>query len=163
MKRHFSLMAAYNRWANLRLYDMAVALPDELYRKPIDVYFKSLHGTLNHILTADRIWMYRLEGKGDHPSRLNAIIHDDIASLRTARLAEDQRIVSFVDNLDDADFEKQWEYQTLNGTPQRKCVREILAHMFNHQTHHRGQAHAALTVLGVSEPAPLDLLIMLNQ
>ena len=163
MKRHFSLMAAYNRWANLRLYDMAVALPDELYRKPIDVYFKSLHGTLNHILTADRIWMYRLERKGDHPDRLNAIIHDDIASLRTARLAEDHRIVSFVDNLDDADFEKQWEYQTLNGTPQRKYVREILAHMFNHQTHHRGQAHAALTVLGVSEPAPLDLLIMLNQ
>ena len=163
MKRHFAMMAAYNRWANVRLYDMAAALPDELYRKPIDVYFKSLHGTLNHILTADRIWMYRLEGKGDHPSRLNAIIYDDIASLRTARVAEDQRIVSFVDNLDDADFEKQREFQTLNGTPQRKYVRDILAHMFNHQTHHRGQAHAALTVLGVSEPAPLDLLIMLNQ
>src|SRR5688572_8670260 len=163
MKRHFSMMAAYNRWANVRLYDMAAALPDELYRKPIDVYFKSLHGTLNHILTADRIWMYRLEGKGDHPSRLNAIIYDDIASLRTARVAEDQRIVSFVDNLDDADFEKQREFQTLNGTPQRKYVRDILAHMFNHQTHHRGQAHAALTVLGVREPAPLDLLIMQNQ
>jgi len=163
MKRHFSMMAAYNRWANARLYDMAAALPDELYRKPIDVYFKSLHGTLNHILTADRIWMYRLEGKGDHPSRLNAIIHDDIASLRTARVAEDQRIVSFVDNLDDADFEQQREFQTLNGTPQRKYVRDILAHMFNHQTHHRGQAHAALTVLGVREPAPLDLLIMQNQ
>jgi uncharacterized damage-inducible protein DinB len=162
MKRHFSMMAAYNRWANLRLYEMAAALPDELYRKPIDIYFKNLHGTLNHILTADRIWMYRLEGKGDHPSKLNAIIHDDIASLRTARLAEDQRIVSFVDNLDDADFEKPWQFQTLNGTPQRKYVREILAHMFNHQTHHRGQAHAALTMLGVSEPAPLDLLIMLN-
>jgi len=157
------MMAAYNRWANVRLYDMAAALPDELYRKPIDVYFKSLHGTLNHILTADRIWMYRLEGKGDHPSRLNAIIHDDIASLRTARVAEDQRIVSFVDHLDDADFEKQREFQTLNGTPQRKYVRDILAHMFNHQTHHRGQAHAALTVLGVREPAPLDLLIMQNQ
>jgi uncharacterized damage-inducible protein DinB len=157
------MMAAYNRWANLRLYDTATALPDELYRKPIDVYFRSLHGTLNHILTADRIWMYRLEGKGEHPSRLNEIIHDDLASLRTARLAEDQRIVSFVDNLDDADFEKLWEFRTLNGTPQRKYVREILAHMFNHQTHHRGQAHAALTMLGVSEPAPLDLLIMLNQ
>jgi uncharacterized damage-inducible protein DinB len=163
MKRHFSMMAAYNRWANVRLYDMAAALPDELYRKPIDIYFKSFHGTLNHILTADRIWMYRLEGKGDHPGKLNAIIHDDVASLRTARLAEDQRIVSFVDNLDDADFEKLWEFKTLNGTPQRKYVREILAHMFNHQTHHRGQAHAALTMLGVSEPAPLDLLIMLNQ
>ena len=163
MKRHFAMMAAYNRWANLRLYDMAAVLPDELYRKPIGVYFKSLHGTLNHLLTADRIWMRRLEGKGDHPSKLNATIHEDLASLRDARLAEDRRIVDFVDSLDDADFEKSCEYKMLNGAPQRQYVCEILAHLFNHQTHHRGQAHAALTALGVSEPEPLDLLIMLNE
>lgn len=99
MKRHFAMLAAYNRWANVRLYDMAAALPDELYRKPIGVYFKSLHGTLNHLLTADRIWLRRLEGKGDHPDKLNATIHDDLVSLRAARLAEDQRIVNFVDGL----------------------------------------------------------------
>jgi len=163
MKRHFAMMASYNRWANVRLYDMAAVLPDELYRKPIDVYFKSLHGTLNHILTADRIWMRRLDGKGDHPASLNATIHDELAPLREARVAEDQRIVNFVDSLDDADFEKAWEYKTLNGTAQRHRVREILAHMFNHQTHHRGQAHAALTALGVSEPTPLDLLVMLRE
>ncbi len=163
MKRHFSTMATYNRWANVRLYDMAAVLSDELYRKPIGVYFKSLHGTLNHLLTADRIWMRRLEGKGDHPDKLNATIHDDLVSLREARLAEDQRIVNFVDRLDDADFEKSCDYKTLNGTPQRQYVREILAHLFNHQTHHRGQAHAALTALGISEPKPLDLLIMLHE
>lgn len=163
MKRHFSMMATYNRWANVRLYDMAAALSDELYRKPIGVYFRSLHGTLNHLLTADRIWMRRLEGKGDHPDKLNATIHDDLVSLREARLTEDQRIVNFVDRLDDADFEKSCDYKALNGTPQRQYVREILGHLFNHQTHHRGQAHAALTALGVSEPKPLDLLIMLNK
>jgi uncharacterized damage-inducible protein DinB len=163
MKKHFTMMATYNRWANVRLYNMAAALPDELYRKPIGVYFKSLHGTLNHLLTADRIWMRRLEGKGDHPDRLNATIHDDFASLREARLAEDDRIVNFVDSLDAADFEKIWDYKTLNGTPRRQPVREILAHLCNHQTHHRGQAHAALTALGVSEPEPLDLLIMLHE
>jgi len=163
MKRHFAMMASYNRWANVRLYNMAAGLPDELYRKPIGVYFKSLHGTLNHLLTADRIWMRRLQGKGDHPDQLNATIHDDLVSLRAARVAEDQRIVDFVDGLDAADFEKSWDYKTLNGTPQRQSVREILAHMFNHQTHHRGQAHAALTVLGLSEPEPLDLLIMLRE
>jgi uncharacterized damage-inducible protein DinB len=163
MKRHFAMMAAYNRWANVRLYDMAAALPDELYRKPIGVYFKSLHGTLNHLLTADRIWMRRLEGKGDHPGRLNATIHDDLVALREARFAEDKRIVDFVDSLDDADFEKVCDYKMLNGAPQHHYVREILAHMFNHQTHHRGQAHAALTALGVSEPEPLDLLIMLHK
>ena len=162
MKQHFATMATYNRWANARLYDMAASLPDELYRKPVGVYFKSLHGTLNHILTADRIWMHRLEGTGDHPDKLNATIHDDLASLREARVAEDQRIVRFVDGLDEADFEKRWEYKTLNGRPQRQYLREILAHLFNHQTHHRGQAHAALTAVGVSEPEPLDLLFMLR-
>ena len=162
MKRHFKMMATYNRWANVRLYDMSAALPDELYRKPVGIYFKSLHGTLNHLLTADRIWMSRLERQGGHPEKLNATIHDDFPSLRNARVAEDQRIVDFVDRLDDADFEKSWDYKTLNGTPQRQPVREILAHLFNHQTHHRGQAHAALTALGVSEPEPLDLLVMLR-
>lgn len=163
MKQHFSMMAAYNRWANLRLYDMAAGLPDELYRKPIGVYFKSLHGTLNHLLTADRIWMFRLDGKGDHPATLNATIHEDLASLREARLAEDLRIINFIDRLEDDDLEKMWDYKMLNGTPQRQYVRKILAHLFNHQTHHRGQAHAALTALGVSEPQPLDLLIMLHE
>jgi uncharacterized damage-inducible protein DinB len=163
MKRHFTMMATYNQWANGRLYNMAAGLPDELYRKPIGVYFKSLHGTLNHLLTADRIWMHRLEGKGAHPDRLNATIHDDLPSLREARVAEDQRIVNFVNSLDAADFDKSLDYKRLNGMPQRQPVAEILAHLFNHQTHHRGQAHAALTALGVSEPEPLDLLIMLGE
>jgi uncharacterized damage-inducible protein DinB len=162
MKRYFTMLAAYNHWANIRLYDMAAALPDELYRKPVGVYFKSLHGTLNHLLTADRIWMHRLAGTGEHPDKLNATIHDDLVSLRAARLAEDQRIVDFVDSLDTANFDQAWDYRTLNGTPQRQPLYEILAHLFNHQTHHRGQAHAALTALGVSEPDPLDLLIMLR-
>lgn len=163
MKRHFTMLAAYNRWANVRLYDTAASLPDELYRKPVGVYFKSLHGTLNHLLTADRIWMHRLEGHGGHPDRLDATIHDDLPSLRAARSAEDQRIVDFVARLGEADFEKTCEYKMLNGMPQQQSVHEILAHLFNHQTHHRGQAHAALTALGVSEPKPLDLLIMLHE
>lgn len=162
MKRHFSMMATYNRWANVRLYDTAASLPDEVYRKQVGVYFKSLHGTLNHLLTADRIWMHRLEGQGGHPDRLDATIHDDLPSLRAARVVEDQRIVDFVARLDDADFEKTCHYKMLSGMPQQQSVREILAHLFNHQTHHRGQAHAALTALGVSEPKPLDLLIMLH-
>lgn len=163
MKQHFTMMAAYNHWANVRLYDMAAALPGEFYRKPIGVYFQSLHGTLNHLLAADRIWMHRLEGRGAHPNRLGAMIHDDLASLREARQTEDQRMIHFVGRLADAAFERWCEYQTLDGVPHRQPVREILAHVFNHQTHHRGQAHAALTALGVSEPEPLDLIFMLRE
>jgi uncharacterized damage-inducible protein DinB len=163
MKTHFVMMAKYNAWANTRLFRMAGALQDELYRKEVGAYFKSLHGTLNHLLAADRIWMRRLTGVGDHPEKLNAILFDDLASLHAARVEEDSRIIGFVQRLEEPAFEEVLEYRTLNGTPQRQRRREILAHLFNHETHHRGQAHAILTVLGVIEPDSLDVLIMLRE
>lgn len=160
MESHFAMMAEYNAWANARVYRMARQLPDEQYRKDVGAYFKSLHGTLNHLLVADRIWMYRLTGTGDHPRNLNAIIFDDFPSLSAARLQEDQRIKSYVESLSDEQLEETWAYQTLNGASHKQRRRETLAHLFNHQTHHRGQAHAILTTLGVSEPDSLDLLAM---
>lgn len=154
------MMAEYNAWANARLYTMASRLPDEMYRRDVGAFFKSLHGTLNHILCADLIWMRRLTGVGEHPTKLDAIVFDDFASLSAAREKEDQRIIDYVESLSDAQLEEIWAYQTLNGTAQRQRRREILAHLFNHQTHHRGQAHTILTLLGVREPDGLDLLLM---
>lgn len=119
MKPHFLMMARYNAWANLRLYKMAGALPEELYRREVGVYFKSLHGTLNHLLVTDRIWMRRLTGEGSHPNKLNAIAFDDFASLQAARTSEDLRIVNYTENLQEADMEKELDYTTLNGTPQK--------------------------------------------
>ena len=104
--------------------------------------------------------MRRLTGEGSHPNKLNAIAFDDFASLQAARTSEDLRIVNYTENLQEADIEKELDYTTLNGTPQRQPICEILAHWFNHQTHHRGQAHAILTLVGVTEPDPLDLLVM---
>ena len=160
MKSHFVMMADYNAWANGRLYGMARQLPDEQYRRDVGAYFKSLHGTLNHLMVADLIWVRRLTGVGDHPRNLNAIIFDDLPSLLAARQQVDQRIITYVDSLSDAELEETWDYRMLDGTLQRQRRRETLAHLFNHQTHHRGQAHAILTVLGVCEPDGLDLLLM---
>jgi uncharacterized damage-inducible protein DinB len=160
MKTHFVMMANYNAWANARLFRMAGALTDELYRKDVGAYFKNLHGTLNHLLVADRIWMHRLTGSGEQPKQLNAILFDDLSSLHAARVAQDRRITGFVEGLAEPAFEEVLDYRMLNGAVQRQRRREILAHLFNHQTHHRGQAHAILTFLGVAEPEPLDLLIM---
>ena len=160
MKSHFVMMADYNAWANGRLYGMARQLPDEQYRRDVGAYFKSLHGTLNHIMVADLIWVRRLTGVGDHPRNLNAIIFDDLPSLLAARQQVDQRIITYVNSLSDAQLEETWDYRMLDGTLQRQRRRETLAHVFNHQTHHRGQAHAILTVLGVCEPDGLDLLLM---
>lgn len=160
MKAHFVMMAEYNAWANGRLYEMAKRLSDEQYRRDVGVYFKSLHGTLNHILTADMIWMRRLTGAGDHPTKLNTIVCDDLVSLSAARQREDRRLIDLVQTLSDTEIDEPFEYQMLSGAPVKQRRGDVLAHMFNHQTHHRGQAHAILTLLGVAEPDPLDLLIM---
>ncbi len=163
LKAHLLMMAKYNAWANTRLYRMAAALPDQLYRSDVGAYFKSLHGTLNHLLAADRIWMRRLTGAGDHPGTLDAIVFDDLRLLTRARAVEDERVIHFVEPLSDSSLDEMREYKTLDGTPHKQKCSEILAHVFNHQTHHRGQAHAILTVLGVADPEPLDLMIMLRE
>jgi uncharacterized damage-inducible protein DinB len=163
MKEHFAMMATYNAWANTRLYRAARELPDAQYRRDVGAYFKSLHGTLNHLLTADRIWMWRLTGTGIAPTRLDAILFDDLAALHEARRAEDERLGKFVEALTDVQLEAAIEYRTLDGRSERQKLRDVLAHLFNHQTHHRGQAHAILTMLGVKEPEALDVLWMFRE
>jgi uncharacterized damage-inducible protein DinB len=163
MQAHFAKMARYNAWANARLYAAARSLPDASYRKPVGAFFGSLHGTLNHLLVTDRIWMRRLTGAGDHPDRLDAILYDELQSLAHARQAEDERIIGYVAGLRDEDIAKELRYATTKGVPHRNRLGDLLAHLFNHQTHHRGQAHTILTVLGIREPQPLDLLAMFRE
>jgi len=154
----FNQFAAYNRWANARVFAAALALPDEAYRKPIGVFFGSLHGTLNHLLVTDRLWLRRLTGEGDHPDRLDAIIHDDRRELAQARVMEDERILATVSRYDDAALDRLHGYCTTRGAPQEQRIADILQHLFNHQTHHRGQAHACLSLVTGKEPPSLDLL-----
>lgn len=163
MKPHFAMMARYNAWANARIYAAARGLSDAAYRKNVGAFFGSLHGTLNHLLVTDRIWMRRLTGAGEHPDRLDAILFDDLALLEQARVREDERILRYVDRLREQDFDQEVGYATTSGVAQRNRRGEILAHLFNHETHHRGQAHAILTVLGINEPQPLDLIAMLRE
>ena len=157
---HFRAMAAYNRWANRRIYAAASALPDDEYRRPAGAFFGSLHGTLNHLLATDRNWMARFEGTGEPPNKLDAILFERLDALRAAREREDERIIAHVAGLSTAGLDADLEYSTTDGKPQRQPRWEAMAHFFNHQTHHRGQAHAILTRLGVAEPPPLDLLAM---
>ena len=79
MKKHFMMFAAYNRWANARIYDAAAELSDEDYRRDVGAFFRSMHGTLNHLLATDRIWMKRFTGQGETPNSLDAILFGDLA------------------------------------------------------------------------------------
>ncbi|MGB8816801.1 MAG: DinB family protein [Rhizobiaceae bacterium] len=158
MKSHFTMFAAYNAWANSVLYAAAAKLPDEDYRLDRGAPFKSLHGTLNHILVADRIWMKRFTGDGDAPAKLDTILYDDRALLGIAREAEDARVTAWINDLRPEAFTGRFTYTTvtdLRTISQR--LAPALAHFFNHQTHHRGQASAILTAFGEEAPQ-MDLI-----
>ncbi|MGC2810686.1 MAG: DinB family protein [Bradyrhizobium sp.] len=155
---NFQQLADYNRWANLRLYGAALDLPEQQYRRAIGVFFGSLHGTLNHLLVTDRIWMKRLTGQGEAPNRLDAILHDNRQDLLRARIAEDARLTDLVRSYTEADLTRAVAYQTMAGKPYTQPLQELLLHLFNHQTHHRGQAHACCSILTGTEPPTLDLL-----
>ncbi|WIM11746.1 DinB family protein [Enhydrobacter sp.] len=158
MRAHYLRFAAYNAWANRRLYDAAATLSDREYRADKGAFFRSMHGTLNHLLATDRIWLHRFTGEGDAPQRLDAILHDRFDELRQAREDEDRRIVAYVESLDEARLAGVIRYRRVS-TPEEfvQPLMPALDHWFNHQTHHRGQAHTILTALG--KPAPeLDLL-----
>ncbi len=155
---HYRMFAHYNAWANGRLYDAAARLPVEHYRADRGAFFKSVHGTLNHLLVTDRIWMQRFTGEGDVPNRLDAILFESFDELRAAREAEDRRIVGFVEGLDDRRIQGTIKYRRVSSPEEfEQALAPALAHWFNHQTHHRGQVHAVLT--GLTGQAPeLDLL-----
>ncbi len=160
MKSHFWMFAGYNEWANRRLYEAAAALSDAEYRADRGAFFGSVHATLNHVLVGDRIWMNRFDGSGPTYSRLDEIPFDRFAPLRSAREAEDRRIIEWIDALNADALGGSFTYRTIvNPAEVTQRLAPALAHFFNHQTHHRGQVHGILTALRGKAGAPsLDLI-----
>ncbi len=154
----YRTFANYNAWANATLYDAVAALPDTDYRADRKAFFGSLRGTLNHLLVGDRIWMQRMSGVGETYTQLDTILFDDLASLRAARETEDARIIAFTDLLTDQALDEPLVYRTTTGAGFCQPLSTVLDHFFNHQTHHRGQAHVLLSAAGL-KPPPLDLLV----
>jgi uncharacterized damage-inducible protein DinB len=165
MKSRYQMFASYNAWCNERLYDAAAQVPDAAYRADRGAFFKSLRGTLNHLLVGDRIWMRRFTGAGEQPPSLDTILHDDFASLRAARHNEDTRISRYIDRLGEDDLVRSIRYRTVvNPQTIEQMLAPALDHFFNHQTHHRGQAHALLSGLLGNERTPsFDLIIYQRQ
>lgn len=158
MLNHYRMLAAYNAWANRALYQEVGKLDDDAYRKNLGAFFGSLHRTLNHLLAADRIWLKRFTGAGDAPTSLDAISHEDFASLWAARQAEDARLAAFVDSLTEEKIRADFTYSPItNPSIITHPLGPALAHVFNHQTHHRGQCHGMLTALG-GPSLSLDLI-----
>ena len=163
LKAHFDVLARYNAWANRILYNAVGGLEAQQYRQDCGAYFKSIEGTLNHLLVTDRIWRHRLCGLPDPGYRLDQILLEDFPALKAAREPEDEEIARYVLALPESAMDTVISYRRTSTPEQlRQHVGSALAHWFNHQTHHRGQAHAMLT--RVSGQAPeLDLLFYQRQ
>ena len=149
MLQHFKMFAAYNAWANSKIYALAGTVAYDDYNRDLGAFFGSIHGTLNHILYADRTWMARFQGQQTGAVKLDTILCDDFRELRLSREIEDRKIITFIDQLSESDLNGTFSYK--RGNPPETYTDKMsntLAHIFNHQTHHRGQVHMMLTTLG---------------
>lgn len=144
-------MARYNAEMNRRWYAAAATLTDAQRMRDQGAFFGSLHGTLCHILWADRMWMSRFAG-WDKPAiaqKQSPTLYADFADLHAARIEADASLLAWSHSItqDWLDGELVW----FSGSVQRELRQPrniLIVHMFNHQTHHRGQAHALITALG---------------
>jgi uncharacterized damage-inducible protein DinB len=159
---YFVTLAHYNAWANRRLYAACAELGEAEYLKPRPSFFGSIHATLNHILVGDRLWIARIEEKPSPNLALDQILYGDLVALRVARTAEDEHIVNVMSGIDAARLDAPLSYANTKGERFRMPLRLVLAHFFNHQTHHRGQVHGLLSQTKVAPP-PLDLIYYLRE
>jgi uncharacterized damage-inducible protein DinB len=157
---HVRAMARYNQWMNSRLYELAATLSDEQRKQDMGAFFKSMHATFNHLLLADKIWMGRFTGEPFAAKALNQELYADFADLRAERERMDQRIVQWADAMTLADWQAD-----LRFTPITQPVEKVMpmwlvvTHLFNHQTHHRGQITTLFSQLGI-DPGVTDLPFM---
>lgn len=155
---HARGMARYNQWMNERIYDACAGLSDAERKRDAGAFFRSIHGTLNHILLADRLWMGRFTDEPYTVQSLDQELYADFDTLRSERAREDERIRAWAETLTEETLGGELTYTSaVNPEPRRMPYWLAVSHFFNHQTHHRGQITALLTQQGV-DPGVTDFI-----
>ncbi|WKB52404.1 DinB family protein [Eleftheria terrae] len=171
---HYVWMARYNAWFNARLYEAAAGLSDDERKRDRGAFFGSIHGTLNHLLLGDKLWLGRFAKLGTDLTMLddtvlslppftglNMQLYDDFAAMQGHRVRVDAAIEAFSLWLTPQRVSQTLTYTTSTGLARSHPAWEALSHFFNHQTHHRGQVTTLLMQAGV-DPGTTDLLALLN-
>ena len=150
-------MSHYNAWMNESLYAKAATLSDEQRKRDLGAFFKSLHGTFNHLLLGDGAWMQRFRGEPLTMRSADHELHADFDALRAARRVLDQDILRWAQALAPELGDSEFRFYSVTYKKDRVMPYwAAVTHMFNHQTHHRGQATTLLKQLGV-DPGVTDL------
>lgn len=156
-------MAAYNAEMNRRIYAAAQRLSNEERLLARGAFWGSIHGTLCRQLWGDQIWMSQFDGwpKPSIGMKDSAKLFDSFERLGAARVDADERIIGWAGRVDEEWLDKNliW-FSGAAGREMRKPHRLLVAHFFNHQTHHRGQVHVMLTAAG-QQTGDTDLFLVI--
>ena len=162
--------AHYNAAFNRALFERLATMPDADRRRETGAFFGSIHATLNHILLADRIWLGRFAtafpalaslADAELVHRFDSLrqeLYDGFDALRAGRVATDAVLARWADELDETLLAAPMRYRTSTGQVREHPAWIAATHLFNHQTHHRGQVTALMHQLGV-DPGVTDLLV----
>jgi uncharacterized damage-inducible protein DinB len=152
-----STLIDYHYWARDRMLDAVEALAPEEFTRELGSSFRSVRDTLAHIYGAEWIWYSRWHGEA--PTALpTPETFPDFASIRRTWLEHEKRMRSFIEGLDDHDLERVICYKLLNGTSGASILWQMIQHVVNHASYHRGQVTTLLRQLGAAPPKSTDLI-----
>jgi len=160
-KQDIKLLFTYNLWANARILDNVEKLTVEQFLAPNSFPQGGLRGTLTHILFAE--WIWRLRWQGESPrKKIKAEEFPNFESLKTRWLAEEQKLIQFINAVNDDQLNQPFQYRSTEGVKYENMLWHAMAHVVNHGTQHRSEAAAMLTDLGQS-PGDLDMILFLRK
>lgn len=147
--RMLSLMAEHNRWMNRKLYAVCAQLTESERTRDLGAFFRSVHGTLNHLLLVDRLWLGRLCDEPFAVASLDQVLYNDFATLECERDRTDAQLQDYLTRLDTVHLSEPVRYVSLLLQKSMTLpLGLILLHLFHHQTHHRGQITTLVSQLG---------------
>ena len=142
--------AEYNHWMNTRIMEVCSGLTDNERKQDRGAFFKSIHGTLEHILIGDRLWLGRFKGEPYDIKSLDQRLYEDFNELYQQRDVSDRDIIDWAKELNDEVLAEPFKFTTFVNPSSYQCsLWSAVTHFFNHQTHHRGQLTTLLSQLNV--------------
>ena len=152
----------FNVWARGRMLDALEPLTPEQFSRDLGSSFKSIRDTLQHLYLADWIWLKRWQG--DAPAARPVIEpFPDIASARRTWAEHDRGLQALVDDLGEAGVDRVFQYQMFNGPPASSPFWQMLQHVVNHGSYHRGQVTTMLRQIGADPPKSEDMIAFYRQ
>ena len=150
------LLLDYNYWARDRMLHAAAGLTPEQFTRDLGSSFPSVRDTLAHLYFAEWIWYSRW--RGTSPTEGPGLQVPDVPSLEAVWRPLERDIRAFVSGLTDADLERPLEYRLINGTPGVSTLAQMVPHVVNHASYHRGQVTTMLRQLGAPLEESVDLI-----